>query len=96
MGCTKKEKEISFTRDGVNGSDFVGVFLGEFETFSKKEKQVLSHKGDGSPRCRLFLLPVVAWDGFGEFMGVTEVTLPRPNGGQFLSWPVMVVGVLTA
>lgn len=91
----KKEKQILFTRDGVNGSDFVGVFLGEFEIFSKKEEQVLSHKGDGSPLSFLLLLPVDAWEGLDELMGVREVTLPRPNGAQFLSRPEMAVEVLT-
>lgn len=71
-----KEKLMSLTRDGVNGSDFVGVFLGELETFSKKEKPVLSHKGDGSPRCRRFLLPVATGFGLEEFMRVTKVPLP--------------------
>lgn len=91
----KKEKLISFTRDGVNGSDLVGVFLGEFDIFSKKEEQVLSHKGDGSPLSFLLLLPIDAWVGLDELTGVREVTPPTPNGVQFLSRPEMAVGVLT-
>lgn len=79
----------------MNGSDFVGVFLGEFEIFSKKEEQVLSHKGDGSPRSLLLLLPVEAWEGFDELIGVRVVTQPRPNGAQFLSRPETAAGVLT-
>lgn len=66
-------------REGVNGSDFVGVFLGEFEILSKKEEPVLSHKGDGSPLSLLLRLPVDAWVGLDELMGVREVTPPGPN-----------------
>lgn len=85
----------TLTRDGVNGSDFVGVFLGEFEIFSKKEEQVLSHEGDGSPLSLLLLLPTDAWVGLDEFIGVREATLPRPNAAQFFSRLEMAVGVLT-
>ena len=77
----------------MNGCDFVGVFLGELEIFSKKDEQVLSH--NGSPLSFLFL-PVDAWVGLDELMGVREVTPPKPNGAQFLSWPEIAVGVLTA
>lgn len=79
----------------MNGSDFVGVFLGEFEIFSKKEEQVLSHKGDDSPLSLLLLLPPDAWVGLDELIGVREVTLPRPNGATLLSRPETSVGVLT-
>ncbi len=79
----------------MNGCDFVGVFLGEFEIFSKKEEQVLSHNGDGSPLSRLLLLPMDAWEGLDELIGVREATLPRSNGAQFLSRPEMGVGVVT-
>lgn len=81
--------------DGENGSDFVGVFLGEFEIFSKKEEQVLSHKGDGSPLSLLLLLPMDDWVGLDELIGVRGVTLLRPNGAQLLSRPEMAFGVLT-
>lgn len=87
------QRKNSFTRDGVNGSDFVGVFLGEFEIFSKKEEQVLSHKGDGSPLSLLLFLPMDAWEGLDELIGVREVTPTSPNAAQFLSRPEMAVGV---
>lgn len=89
------EKTTEFTRDGVNGSGLVGVFLGEFDIFSKKEEQVLSHKGDGSPLSFLLLLPIEPWLGFDELIGVSAVTPPKPNGAQVLSRPEMAVGVLT-
>lgn len=89
------KKDILFTRDGVNGSDFVGVFLGEFEMFSKKEEQVLSHNGDGSPLSLLLFLPLDAWEGLDELMGVREAMLPTPNEAQFLSRPDTAVEVLT-
>lgn len=85
----------TITRDGVNGSVFIGVFLGEFEIFSKKEEQVLSHKGDVSPLSLLLFLPVEAWVGLDELMGVRVVRPPTPNGAQFLSWPKLVVAALT-
>lgn len=91
----RKEKQVSFTRDGVNGGAFVGVFLGEFDIFSKKEEQVLSDKGDGSPRSFLLLLPVDAWAGLDELIGVREATPPRPKGAEVLSRPEMALEVLT-
>lgn len=92
-GYDVNKKDISFTRDGVNGSDFVGVFLGELGIFSKKDEQFLSHSGDGSPLSLLLLLPLVAWEGLDELMGVREA--PLPNEAQFLSWPEVAVDVLT-
>lgn len=71
----------------MNGSDFVGVFLGEFDMFSKKEEPVRSQRGDISPLSFLRLLQTEIWVGFDELTGVTEVTPPRANGAQFLSWP---------
>lgn len=48
--------------------------MGEFEIFSKKEEQVLSQEGDGSPLSLLLLLPTDAWVGLDELIGVREVT----------------------
>lgn len=70
----------------------MGVFLGEFVIFSKKEEQVLSHRG--SALSLLLLLPLEAWMGLDELMGVSEETPPSPNAVQFLSWPEPAVGVL--
>lgn len=57
----------------------MGVFLGEFETFSKKEVQILSHKGDGSPFSFLLFLPLEPWVGLDVLIGVREVIVPTPN-----------------
>lgn len=72
----------------MNGSDFVGVFLGEFETFSKKEEKVLSHKADSS-LSRLRLLPMDACVGLDEW--IREVIGPTLSGEQFFSQPEMAV-----
>lgn len=69
----------------------MGVFLGEFETFSNK---VESHTGDSLSL--LIFLPLDVWLCLDVLMGVRAVTLPRPNGAQFLSRPEMEDGVLTA
>lgn len=57
----------------------MGVFLGEFDTFSKKEVQILSHKGDGSPFSFLLFLPLDPWVGLDVLIGVREVIVPAPN-----------------
>lgn len=89
------KKTTSFTRDGVNGSDFVGVFLGECDVFSKKEEPVRSQRGDISPLSFLLLLQTEIWVGFDELMGVKEVTPPTRNVVQFLSWPERAALLLT-
>lgn len=89
------EKKVSFTRNGVKGSDFVGVFLGEFDIFSMKGVPVRSQRGDISSRSFLLFLQTEIWGGFDELMGVKEVTPPRRNGGQFFSWPERAAALLT-
>lgn len=79
----------------MKGSDFVGVFLGEFEIFSMKEVPVRSQRGDISPRSFRLLLQTEIWVGFDELMGVKEATPPRTNVAQFLSWPERAAVLLT-
>lgn len=60
-----------------------------------KEVPVRSQRGDISPRSFLLLLQTDIWVGFVELMGVKEVTPPRTNGAQFLSWPERAAVLLT-
>lgn len=88
-------KMISFTRNGVKGSDFLGVFLGEFDIFSMNEVPVWSKRGDISPRSFLLLLQIAIWVGFDELTAVKEATPPRTKGAQFLSWPERAAALLS-
>lgn len=78
----------SFTCEGVNGCDLVGVFLGE--VFSKNEEQVLP-----SPLSLLLFLPVDAWVGLDESVPIREAAPPKPKGVVLLSWPEAAARVLT-
>lgn len=91
----ERGKKASFTRNGVKGSDFVGVFLGEFDIFSMKEVPVRSQRGDASPRSVFLLLQTEVWVGFDELMGVKAVTPPRRNGDRVLSGPERAAAPLT-
>lgn len=65
----------------MKGRDFVGVFLGEFVMFSKKEP-ILPLK---IPPFSLLLFPVDGWVRLDELGGVREETPLKSRGAQFLA-----------